>query len=66
MASPPRVNAIGRPVALEPSSSAYKAHPGGLASAGTGEDWASAHTATNTAANAGGMRSTGLFGLIGW
>ncbi|KIM34351.1 hypothetical protein M408DRAFT_13877 [Serendipita vermifera MAFF 305830] len=60
------VNAIGRPVALEPSSSAYKAHPGGLASAGTGEDWASAHSANNKPENSTGMRSTGLFGLIGW
>lgn len=64
--SPPRVNAIGRPVALEPSSSAYKAHPGGLTSAGTGEDWASAHSANNKPENSTGMRSTGLFGLIGW
>jgi len=64
--SPARINAIGKPIALEPSSSAYKAHPGGPTSAGAGEDWASAHTAGNKPANSSGMRSTGLFGLVGW
>ncbi|CAG8739109.1 285_t:CDS:2, partial [Acaulospora colombiana] len=55
-----RTNVIGRPVRLEPSSTAYKATPGGVINPAGGEDWASAHTANKT------NQRPGLFGLIGF
>jgi len=64
--SPPRANTIGKKVELEPSSAAYKTNPGGVTSADAGEDWASAHAGVSKPASGSGIRSTGLFGLIGW
>ncbi|CAG7847208.1 SubName: Full=Uncharacterized protein {ECO:0000313/EMBL:CCA66784.1} [Serendipita indica DSM 11827] len=57
-----RPNPIGRQISLEPSSSAFRIHPGSTSAAAGAEDWASAHTAAATP----GKQTKGLFGLVGW
>jgi hypothetical protein len=61
-----RTNLIGKPVALEPSSNAYRVHPGGASNAAGagGEDWASAHA--GAVAPGTPQKTKGLFGLMGW